>query len=117
MMLEEYLTASNITAIIIMSVAIIIDYATGITASYVKRRISSKVGFVGVLKKLCYYAVVAVSVILSYLLQVDVFNITIMFLIVNEIVSILENLENIGVPIPPIIKKSLEKIEKENNKK
>lgn len=114
-MLEEYLTASNITAIIIMSVAIIIDYATGITASYVKRRISSKVGFVGVLKKLCYYAVVAVSVILSYLLQVDVFNITIIFLIVNEIVSILENLENIGVPIPPIIKKSLEKIEKENN--
>lgn len=113
-MLEEYLTASNITAIIIMSVAIIIDYATGITASYVKRRISSKVGFVGVLKKLCYYAVVAVSVILSYLLQVDVFNITIIFLIVNEIVSILENLENIGVPIPPIIKKSLEKIEKEN---
>lgn len=116
-MLEEYLTASNITAIIIMSVAIIIDYATGITASYVKRRISSKVGFVGVLKKLCYYVVVAVSVILSYLLQVNVFNITIMFLIVNEIVSILENLENIGVPIPPIIKKSLEKIEKENNKK
>lgn len=114
-MLEEYLTASNITAIIIMSVAIIIDYTTGITASYVKRRISSKVGFVGVLKKLCYYAAVAVSVILSYLLQVDVFNITIIFLIVNEIVSILENLENIGVPIPPIIKKSLEKIEKENN--
>lgn len=113
-MLEEYLTASNITSIIILSVAIIIDYATGITASYVKRRISSKVGFVGVLKKLCYYAVVAVSVILSYLLQVDVFNITIIFLIVNEIVSILENLENIGVPIPPIIKKSLEKIEKEN---
>ena len=57
---------------------------------------------------------VAVSVILSYLLQVDVFNITIIFLIVNEVVSILENLENIGVPIPPIIKKSLEKIEKEN---
>ena len=113
-MLDEYLTASNITAIIIMSVAIIIDYATGITASYVKRRISSKVGFVGVLKKLCYYAVVAVSVILSYLLQVDVFNITIIFLIGNEIVSILENLEDIGVPIPPIIKKSLEKIEKEN---
>ena len=54
------------------------------------------------------------SVILSYLLQVDVFNITIIFLIVNEIVSILENLENIGVPIPPIIKKSLEKIETEN---
>ncbi len=112
--MEEYLTTSNITAIIILSVAIIIDYATGITASYVKRRISSKVGFVGVLKKLCYYAVVAVSVILSYLLQVDVFNITVIFLIVNEIVSILENLENIGVPIPPIIKKSLEKIEKEN---
>ena len=114
-MLEEYLTANNITAIIIMSAAIIIDYATGITASYVKRRISSKVGFIGVLKKLCYYAVVAVSVILSYLLQVDVFNITIIFLIVNEVVSILENLENIGVPIPPIIKKSLKKIEKENN--
>ena len=98
-----------------MSAAIIIDYATGITASYVKRRISSKVGFIGVLKKLCYYAVVAVSVILSYLLQVDVFNITIIFLIVNEIVSIIENLENIGVPIPPIIKKSLKKIEKDNS--
>lgn len=112
--MKEYLTDSNITAIIILSVAIIIDYATGITASYIKKRISSKVGFIGALKKLCYYAVVAISVILSYLLQVDVFNITIIFLIVNEIVSILENLENIGVPIPPIIKKSLEKIEKEN---
>ena len=72
---------------------IVIDYVTGLSKAYILGELSSRIGFKGIVKKLMYFAVVAVSVIDDPItgscgvLRVAV----IAFLIANEALSILEN--------------------------
>ena len=82
----------------------------------VARRLSSQRGWMGILKKLCYFIVVcvgagidrllvliadAVGLHLPLSLTVSVFVTS--WLIINEAISILENLAEIGVPVPPFL--------------
>lgn len=97
----------------------IIDYTTGIAASvYRGERVSSKVGFHGIAKKVCMWLLVAVGAVTDYLLLavgqtmgIDtglgcVIALAVTFwLIANELISILENIDCIGTPLPPFLEK------------
>lgn len=79
--------------LIALVTVIVIDYATGIARAYMQAELSSKIGFKGIVKKLTYFALVAVAVIADNvtgageLLRTAVIG----FLIANEALSILEN--------------------------
>ena len=79
--------------LIALVAVIVIDYATGIARAYMQAELSSKTGFRGIVKKLTYFALVAVAVIADNitgageLLRTAVIG----FLIANEALSILEN--------------------------
>lgn len=102
--------------VIVLIVAMLLDYCTGMAKSWKAGELSSKVGILGILKKLGYLAVVAVGAVVDWILQsafveagIDLkisftcgMIITI-WLIVNELISILENLKEIGVPLPKFI--------------
>lgn len=109
--------------VIMLIIAMIIDYATGMTAAFYNAELSSKKGIKGIVKKVGYLALVAVAMILDWLISQGLQQINVnlnygvffavlvaVWLIINEIVSILENLFRIGVPIPKFLTKIIEKI-------
>lgn len=100
------------------------DYVTGVVAAFVTRTLSSRVGMIGIVKKCCYFAAVLVGMVADYAINsagremVEGFGtihavaiLVTMWLIVNESISILENLGEIGVPFPKWLKKLLERLE------
>ena len=92
----------------------LIDYFTGIAASkFRKQQIDSYKGIRGIAKKICMWLLVGVGVIVDQLLSYSagVIGITLPFtflvacivaiwIICNEIISILENIKDMGVAIP-----------------
>lgn len=98
------------------------DYITGMTSAYLKGELSSKVGFRGVIKKLCYMFAVTAGIGIDYICAsgldgVGIHSNTYFFsllvtvwLILNEIISILENLDHIGVPVPGFLRKVTRKL-------
>ena len=97
----------------------ITDYITGIVAAkYRSQKISSYVGFRGIAKKVCMWLLVGLGAAVDWLLAFasQQAGITISFgyvvaclvavwLICNEILSILENISDIGVNLPPFLMK------------
>ena len=95
----------------------LIDYFTGLAASkFRKQQIDSYKGIRGIAKKICMWLLVGVGVIVDRLLSYSagVIGITLPFtflvacvvaiwLICNEIISILENINDIGVTLPPFL--------------
>lgn len=90
---------------------IVIDYITGVMKSILNKKLSSEVGFKGILKKIVIIFMVALSTNLDIILNnAKIRYIVIIFYIVNEGISIIENAHDIGIPIPNKIKEVLENL-------
>jgi toxin secretion/phage lysis holin len=105
--------------LIALVTVIVIDYATGLTRAYIQAELSSKIGFKGIVKKLTYFALVAVAVIADNvtgageLLRTAVIG----FLIANEALSILENYAVVtGQKAPRILINVLNKLKDAGDK-
>ena len=100
----------------------IIDYATGIVAAVCRgERVSSDIGFKGIAKKVCMWLLVLVGYITDFIIvemghtmhiefgfDCLVALAVIFWLLANELISILENISDIGAPLPPFLKKLVE---------
>ena len=98
----------------------IIDYITGTLKAKVNKSESSKIGINGIIKKICYWVLIGIAFLISYLLvtigkKINI-NIDFIFLfgwftlaclIINETRSILENLVELGIKIPDFFTKGL----------
>jgi len=105
--------------VILLVGASITDYVTGLMAApYREERINSYKGFRGILKKVCMWLLVLVGfgvdqlfVYLTNNIGIAVpFNFLIaslvaIWLLCNELISILENIADIGVDLPPFLMK------------
>lgn len=94
----------------------VIDIATGIIKALIQRKLNSKIGYIGFLKKAAIMLVIILANWLDMLTisDVPVFKtIAIYFYIGMEGLSILENLNHIGVPIPKAIIKYIDQLTKE----
>ena len=102
----------------LLMVTMVIDYLTGMLAAKKEGKISSKIGTWGIVKKVMYAVEVMVSMIVDWTiiniassLGVNIptttfFGILVaIWLIVNELVSILENLTRLEVPLPSFLLK------------
>lgn len=95
----------------------LIDYVTGLCAAkYRNEKISSAVGINGIVKKVCMWVLVLIGswidVLLKYSVEQINLNIGInnivativcIWIVVNEMISILENMNDIGVDLPPFL--------------
>lgn len=109
----------------------VIDYGTGLCAAkYRDETIKSYKSIRGIAKKVCMWLLVAVGAMLDWLLQyaAETVGITIglnfvvasivaVWLIANEIISILENVKDIGAPLPPFLMKIASNIKSQAEKK
>ncbi len=108
------------TLIIFMS----LDYITGFLVAAVFKKSSkskegtlkSEIGFKGLFKKSIILTIVFISVRLDLIMNTRFIRDTVIIAyIVNETISIIENVGLMGIPIPKIIKNSIEALKKGNN--
>ncbi|MCR8983119.1 MULTISPECIES: holin family protein [Brevibacillus] len=94
----------------ILIVFVIIDYASGVAAGSVEGKLKSKIGLIGIARKVFIFAMVAVAHLIDTALgDQHVFrNATIFFYLANEALSIIENTGRIGLPVPEVIKKAVD---------
>ena len=115
--------------------AMLIDYITGMVGAAYTGEITSRVGVIGIVKKVCYLALVAVGIVLDYLITAALVQIGIaiqinycfgmivtIWLIINELISILENLGELNIPLPQFLVKTVKALkgrveDKVNNNK
>lgn len=99
-------------AIQCLLVAIVIDYITGLLKGFKKGKLSSSVGLKGIIKKVGILCLVALSVIVDRLVGETglIRNTVIYYLTANEGLSIIENLGEINVLVPKILKEKLEQL-------
>ena len=89
---------------------IIIDYISGLLQAIYNKKLNSKIGAKGITKKLGYILLVilASSIDILYGNNMNIRNTIIYMFIANEGLSIIENLSNIGIIIPDILKEKLD---------
>lgn len=115
--------------LMVLLIVMIMDYISGILHAYIKGELSSRIGITGILKKACYLMISASGMVFDWLLLYATENLNLGFnyesyffctmvtiwLIVNEMISILENLIKLDLPVPEFLKNAIlstkEKIE------
>jgi len=102
--------------VVILLALVIVDYITGIAASALEGKLSSQVGFRGIVRKLLIFVLVAASHLVDLAIGWDMHLIRdaiIFFYIANEFISIVENAGRAGVPIPAVLRKAIELLKDE----
>ena len=103
----------------------IVDYITGLVVALVFHKsqktknggASSEVGYKGIIKKLCTFLLVALSVRMDEISGTHyIRSATIFFFLGNEGLSVIENLGLMGVPYPAFVKKALEALKDKGDK-
>jgi len=101
------------TALIKILVAfVVIDYATGVLAAAINGKLNSNIGLKGIAKKVFIFVIVACGHLVDNALgtQDIVRDAAIYFYIANELLSILENAGEIGLPVPDVLKNAIERL-------
>ena len=86
----------------------VLDYLTGVIKGIYQKRLSSEIGYKGLLKKIVMFIVIAVAFIIQRLISdvIPLREVVIMFYVCNEALSLLENAAEF-VPIPDKLKNTL----------
>lgn len=95
-----------------------IDYITGLCVAIREKKLSSKIGAKGLAKKIAIFAMVALGAIIDLLLIGEgsaLCSVTILFYCSNELISICENTNRMGIPLPKKLVAFLENFQKQQN--
>ena len=113
--------------VLIMVACNVIDYITGLVASrYRNESINSYKSFRGIAKKICMWLLVIVGALVDQLILYAGNTIGIklpftfliacvvaIWIVCNEMISILENVKDIGVKLPPFLQPLVENVKKQ----
>ncbi|CAM4009569.1 holin [Staphylococcus schweitzeri] len=110
--------SGNSVFIDLLLIMIFIDIITGVLKAFSEGKLWSHKAISGYIKKIAYLCVVLVANTLDIVFRLDgiLVNSSVIFLIIAESTSIIENCAIIGVPIPDVLKKRLGVIENQNEK-
>ncbi|RAK21158.1 toxin secretion/phage lysis holin [Anoxybacillus vitaminiphilus] len=105
--------------LILLITLVVIDYATGFLAGAVERKLSSKVGFRGIAKKIMIFVMVAVGHLVDTAIGTNHMfrDAAIFFYCANELVSILENAGRMGLPVPDRLQQTVDILKGRGEKK
>ncbi|MGG4166133.1 phage holin family protein [Rossellomorea vietnamensis] len=97
-------------------IAVTLDYFTGMIASGLEGKLSSKYGVKGIGRKVLIFSLVTVAHLIDTILTNQHFirNATIIFYLCNELISIIENVGRAGVPVPEFLRKAVEVLKKKS---
>lgn len=112
-----YLFGSWDLALQVLIVFMILAYGTGVLYAYLTNQLNSEVGFKGLVKKCMILVVLIIGVMLDRIVGNGTWvfrTLVAYFYIANEGISLLENVGNIGIPIPNKIRNALEQLNKDD---
>lgn len=98
-------------------IVMIIDYITGVMSAIFNKKVDSRIGLKGILKKVGYLCIVALSVILDTITGETgvIRTLVIYFFVANDGISIVENIAKMGVPMPKKLIDVLEQLRKKGD--
>ena len=108
------------TLLYILVVFVAVDYLTGVFAAFFQRKVSSRIGVKGIMKKVLIFLLVGIGNGVDMALGIDgapVRTAVIFFYLSNEGISILENAARMGLPVPAVLKKVLGELQEDGNEK
>ncbi len=107
-----YLLGGYDMGIQILLIVIALDYITGILKAIVLKQLNSYIGWSGLCKKTGILISIMVAVQVEYLIGKPdtVHNVIAFAFTINECISIVENLDKIGVKIPKVLTKYLKNL-------
>jgi len=94
---------------------VVVDYITGVLRAVIEKKLSSRIGAHGIIKKVAIFLIVGIANLADVYLLHDggaLRMAVIFFYISNEGVSLLENAVVIGLPVPEKLKDALAQIHK-----
>ena len=107
--------------LVTLIILIAVDYVTGVIAAAYEKKLSSAIGYKGIIKKVLMVLIVGVAVTIGRILPegLPLREMTILFFIANEGLSVLENAAKV-IPLPQKLKSVLvqlkDKSEADNEK-
>jgi toxin secretion/phage lysis holin len=110
--LITYLFGGWSALIQILVAFVVIDYVTGVLAAGVNGKIDSGIGMKGIARKVFIFVIVACGHLVDGAMGTEdiVRDAAIYFYIANELISILENAGEIGLPVPDVLKNSIDRL-------
>lgn len=115
--LESLKFTSDFWIVMLPSILMAFDVATGFINAWAKNQIKSSVMRQGLARKFGELTVIAIGQLFFYGLGLPKYYVVFIsfYIIIMELVSIAENLDKLGVPLPKAIKKVLNNAEKKMN--
>lgn len=97
-------------------IIIVIDYMTGVASAFYNKKVSSKRGLKGIIKKFCYLCVVALAVVIDRLVGNSgvIRTLVIYFFVANDGISIIENMAEMDIKLPKKLIDSLDDLRKQS---
>lgn len=113
----SYLLGGFDSALLTLAIVMGLDYITGVCKAVKQKKLNSKTGALGILKKFGYLVVVALAVIIDRMAGDTgaIRTIVIYFFVANDGLSILENWGAIGLPLPKKLFEVLEQLKNDND--
>ncbi|KPU52688.1 phage holin family protein [Bacillus wiedmannii] len=98
------------TTLKVLVIMAAIDYLTGVIAAGFNGELKSKVGFIGIAKKVVLFLLVAAAAQADAIVGTNsaLREATIFFFIGNELLSLLENAGRMGIPLPSALTNAVE---------
>ena len=96
----------------VLLVVMVVDYVTGVIDGYYNKKLSSKAGFKGILKKCSILLVVACAMIIDKYFNFNVSYFMLITFICNDLLSIAENLYNVGIDVKGVVNMIIKKFKK-----
>lgn len=116
-LIEQFEFTSTTWTFMLPIILMAIDVLTGVTNAWIKGEIKSSILRKGLGKKIGEIVVLAIGelFLIAMSLPMAVLNGISLYIIIMELISICENLEKLGVPIPKFVKKALASTEEKIN--
>jgi toxin secretion/phage lysis holin len=96
-----------------------IDIVTGIIKAWKNKKLRSRTGWFGYVRKIGIFGAIIAANIIDIILDLNgaIAYSTVLFYIVNEILSVVENLAEMGVKVPKVLTDKLHTMQTEEDKK
>lgn len=96
----------------------VLDYVTGLMSAIKEHNLSSKIGYIGIMRKVGIFTLVSVGHLVdNYIIKGgNVFmSMVILYYAANEGISICENAQRLGLPLPKKLVNILKQVREEND--
>ncbi|MFB6475788.1 holin family protein [Paenibacillus glucanolyticus] len=89
---------------------VVLDWLTGWAAAWIKGELKSRKGYHGIARKVAIFGLVVISHFIDVILGGQQYfqNAVVFFYLANELLSIIENVGRMGVPVPKVFRRAIE---------